>query len=297
MTKICGARKTVSMFKILLEMVIVYTHVSETSRNINGDRVRQLIHDNADRLWNHMQYDESQRELIYFKSKTMDRTEWGQFEQIVIWSKMYQVNIEIHSYSMNTQTIDGDENNYNNKYIRLLHCNKSKWGDPENRYDLMHQITRQECNTKLYERRTDSQQAYYDNNKKYILYNNTQSQTRLGEETYKEDKSDSNGAPIAEEEKKTQDDIKAGKKTDRENKQGRLFKQEKKEGTRFMTINLSGSLFDYNFMLEHCKDHVLLIQEHWILKDEIHTWESIARIKGWHGVWEPARQTYKNQDG
>eukprot|EP00972_Heterocapsa_arctica_P024940 3676075-Heterocapsa_arctica.AAC.1 len=64
-----------------------------------------------------------------------------------------------------------------------------------------------------------------------------------------------------------------------------------------MSINLSGSQFDYNSILEHCKDHVLLIQEHWGLKDEIHTWGSIARMKGWQGVWEPARQTERNQDG
>eukprot|EP00972_Heterocapsa_arctica_P002198 315213-Heterocapsa_arctica.AAC.1 len=52
------------------------------SRNLKGDRVRQIIHDNADRLWNHMLYDESQRELTEFKNKAMDKTEWGQFEQI-----------------------------------------------------------------------------------------------------------------------------------------------------------------------------------------------------------------------
>ena len=50
-------------------------------------------------------------------------------------------------------------------------------------------------------------------------------------------------------------------------------------------------------MLDHCKDHILLIQEHWKLKDEIKSWESLAFRKGWQGIWEPAKQTEKNQDG
>eukprot|EP00972_Heterocapsa_arctica_P098598 14550712-Heterocapsa_arctica.AAC.1 len=50
-------------------------------------------------------------------------------------------------------------------------------------------------------------------------------------------------------------------------------------------------------MLEHCKYHVLLVQEHWRLKDELHTWESLAYRKGWQGVWEPAKQTDNHQDG
>eukprot|EP00972_Heterocapsa_arctica_P010039 1475381-Heterocapsa_arctica.AAC.1 len=50
-------------------------------------------------------------------------------------------------------------------------------------------------------------------------------------------------------------------------------------------------------MLEHCKDHVLLIQEHWRLKDELHAWETQAHMKGWQGIWEPAKQTENNQDG
>eukprot|EP00972_Heterocapsa_arctica_P027979 4115961-Heterocapsa_arctica.AAC.1 len=50
-------------------------------------------------------------------------------------------------------------------------------------------------------------------------------------------------------------------------------------------------------MLEHCKDHILLIQEHWRLKEELHTWETPAHMKGWQGVSEPAKLTEKNQDG
>eukprot|EP00972_Heterocapsa_arctica_P097635 14406910-Heterocapsa_arctica.AAC.1 len=111
----------------------------------------------------------------------------------------------------------------------------------------------------------------------------SRSQTRLGEEKYKEEKANSNDIPITKEENKTQNDTKAGNKANNTKKQGRLFKQEKEEGTIIMTINLSGSQFDFDFILEHCQDHILLIQEHWKLNHEIHTWESKARMKGWQG--------------
>eukprot|EP00972_Heterocapsa_arctica_P024184 3565019-Heterocapsa_arctica.AAC.1 len=63
------------------------------------------------------------------------------------------------------------------------------------------------------------------------------------------------------------------------------------------STNLSGSQFDFEFMLEHCKDHVMLIQEHWRLKEELRTWETLAYLKGWQGVWQPAKVTETYQDG
>eukprot|EP00972_Heterocapsa_arctica_P073423 10845202-Heterocapsa_arctica.AAC.1 len=44
-------------------------------------------------------------------------------------------------------------------------------------------------------------------------------------------------------------------------------------------------------MFYHCKYHVILIQEHWRLKEEIEKWTTIAFMKGWQGVWEPAKVT------
>eukprot|EP00972_Heterocapsa_arctica_P000828 116152-Heterocapsa_arctica.AAC.1 len=44
-------------------------------------------------------------------------------------------------------------------------------------------------------------------------------------------------------------------------------------------------------MLEHCKDHVMLIQEHWRLTEQIEKWKTIAFVKGWQGLWEPAKVT------
>eukprot|EP00972_Heterocapsa_arctica_P078198 11532888-Heterocapsa_arctica.AAC.1 len=39
----------------------------------------------------------------------MDRTEWGGYEQIIMWSNIYHIKIEVYCYSMSMQTIDGDD--------------------------------------------------------------------------------------------------------------------------------------------------------------------------------------------
>ncbi len=45
------------------------------SRRLTGERVRQIIHDNADRLWStHMLYDIDDSELADFKKRTLDNT-------------------------------------------------------------------------------------------------------------------------------------------------------------------------------------------------------------------------------
>eukprot|EP00972_Heterocapsa_arctica_P104853 15452046-Heterocapsa_arctica.AAC.1 len=50
-------------------------------------------------------------------------------------------------------------------------------------------------------------------------------------------------------------------------------------------------------MLDHCTDHVMLIQKHWRLKDKLHTWQTLAHLRGWRGIWEPAKATETYQDG
>eukprot|EP00972_Heterocapsa_arctica_P111990 16429253-Heterocapsa_arctica.AAC.1 len=66
------------------------------SRKLTGDRVRQIIHDNSDRLWStHMQHDVDESELTSFKERTINRAEWGGYEQIIMWSKIYHIKIEI----------------------------------------------------------------------------------------------------------------------------------------------------------------------------------------------------------
>eukprot|EP00972_Heterocapsa_arctica_P012141 1781298-Heterocapsa_arctica.AAC.1 len=65
------------------------------SRKLTGDRVRQIIQGNADTLWStHVQHDVDKTELTSFKQITMDRTEWGGYEQIIMCSKIYQIKIE-----------------------------------------------------------------------------------------------------------------------------------------------------------------------------------------------------------
>eukprot|EP00972_Heterocapsa_arctica_P030450 4483600-Heterocapsa_arctica.AAC.1 len=56
------------------------------------------------------------------------------------------------------QTIDGDEFILDKECIILPYCNKSKWGDTANNYDLMHPTVQQTCQTKNDSRRSESQQ-------------------------------------------------------------------------------------------------------------------------------------------
>eukprot|EP00972_Heterocapsa_arctica_P076817 11330023-Heterocapsa_arctica.AAC.1 len=82
------------------------------------------------------------------------------------------------------QIIDGDEFTSDKECIRLLYCNKSKWGDVENHYDLMHPMVQQVCKGKIYIRRNDIQQIEHqkqEDNK--VIY--VQKQTRFGEEQTK----------------------------------------------------------------------------------------------------------------
>ncbi len=108
-----------------------------------------------------MKHDEAHNELEEFKKKALDSSIWGQYEHIILWSRIYQLKVEIHSHSMTTQIINGDEYNLKNDSIKLLHCNKAKWGDTENHYDLLHEMNQQNKKGKSYERRTDEQQAEY----------------------------------------------------------------------------------------------------------------------------------------
>eukprot|EP00972_Heterocapsa_arctica_P051958 7642924-Heterocapsa_arctica.AAC.1 len=111
----------------------------------------------------------------------MDRTEWGGYEQIIMWDEIYQIKIEIYCCSMNMQTIDGDEFIFDKECIRLLYCDKHKWGDTENHYDLLHSIVHHTCKIKSYSRRNDLHQAEHqkqEGNKHTYRHQ----QTLIGEE-------------------------------------------------------------------------------------------------------------------
>eukprot|EP00972_Heterocapsa_arctica_P083343 12280989-Heterocapsa_arctica.AAC.1 len=65
--------------------------------------------------------------------------------------------------------------------IRLLDCNKSKWGDIENNYDLMHPIPQQIYKSKAYARRSESEQSIHEQTKKMLL-EEQQRQTKFDDE-------------------------------------------------------------------------------------------------------------------
>eukprot|EP00972_Heterocapsa_arctica_P055728 8221056-Heterocapsa_arctica.AAC.1 len=62
-----------------------------------------------------MEHDADENDIEHFKKQTLDNNEWGGFERIVMWSGIYCTNIEIYSYSMDVQTVDGDEFMQENK--------------------------------------------------------------------------------------------------------------------------------------------------------------------------------------
>eukprot|EP00972_Heterocapsa_arctica_P073231 10815806-Heterocapsa_arctica.AAC.1 len=80
----------------------------------------------------------------------MDNKEWGGFEQIVMWSRIYYIKIEIYSFGIDMQTVDGDELMQDRECIILLYCNKGRWGEQPNHYDLMHPIEKEGKNIKRY---------------------------------------------------------------------------------------------------------------------------------------------------
>eukprot|EP00972_Heterocapsa_arctica_P000749 105837-Heterocapsa_arctica.AAC.1 len=58
----------------------------------------------------------------------MDRTEWGGYKHIIMWSEIYQINLYIYCYSMNMPTIDGDEFILDKERILLLYCDQKQLG-------------------------------------------------------------------------------------------------------------------------------------------------------------------------
>eukprot|EP00972_Heterocapsa_arctica_P028979 4264744-Heterocapsa_arctica.AAC.1 len=56
-----------------------------------------------------MEHDVDDSELAHFKERALNITERGGYEYIIMWSKIYHIKIESYCYSMDMQTIDGDE--------------------------------------------------------------------------------------------------------------------------------------------------------------------------------------------
>eukprot|EP00972_Heterocapsa_arctica_P063195 9323857-Heterocapsa_arctica.AAC.2 len=58
---------------------------------------------------------------------------------------------------MDMQTVDGDEFIQEKECIILLYCNKGRWGEQENHYDLMRPIDKETKHIKRYTRISESQ--------------------------------------------------------------------------------------------------------------------------------------------
>eukprot|EP00972_Heterocapsa_arctica_P030881 4543279-Heterocapsa_arctica.AAC.1 len=54
----------------------------------------------------HMEYDIDGSAFVEFKDQTIDRAEWGGHEHIVMWTHIYCINVEIHSYGNDVQISD-----------------------------------------------------------------------------------------------------------------------------------------------------------------------------------------------
>eukprot|EP00972_Heterocapsa_arctica_P040268 5933413-Heterocapsa_arctica.AAC.1 len=59
-----------------------------------------------------------------YREQAIDKKEWGGFEQIVMWSRIYCLKIEIYSYGIDMQTVNGDDFMLDKECIILLYCNK-----------------------------------------------------------------------------------------------------------------------------------------------------------------------------
>eukprot|EP00972_Heterocapsa_arctica_P109117 16068912-Heterocapsa_arctica.AAC.1 len=142
------------------------------------------------------------------------------------------------------QTIDGDKFINYKECLILLYCNKNRWGEPENHYDLMHPIVQKVGQIEKYIRRNDLQQSNNGETKEAQEKPQKEYKAKMGDY----------GA------------CKYHNKTNKQ-KKGRIFNKRKQYGTRITSINLSGSQLHVEFMLDRRKHHVMLIQEHWRLKE------------------------------
>eukprot|EP00972_Heterocapsa_arctica_P018028 2664738-Heterocapsa_arctica.AAC.1 len=77
-----------------------------------------------------MEHDVDESELAKFKKQALtNKNRVGGSEHIVMWSRIYCIKIEIYCYSMDMQTIDGDEFIQYKECIILQYCNRGRWGE------------------------------------------------------------------------------------------------------------------------------------------------------------------------
>eukprot|EP00972_Heterocapsa_arctica_P101706 14985344-Heterocapsa_arctica.AAC.1 len=140
--------------------------------------------------------------------KTLGINEWGGFEHIVIFSKIYCIILEIHSFGSEIHISDGDDFFTNKECISLLYCNRRSWGEQPNHYDLLHSV-----------------KQTHKPGKQYVT------------------KDRDNIDPV---QRLWEGDFEASATSFDQNKEPkRLYKEELEDGTRITSINLSGSQFDF----------------------------------------------------
>eukprot|EP00972_Heterocapsa_arctica_P052903 7787715-Heterocapsa_arctica.AAC.1 len=84
------------------------------------------------------EFDIEGKEFINFLRGTGDRNQWGGARQIVIFAKMENIKIEVHSHGIPCQCYELDSNDEQHKStISVLWCNINRWGAQEHHYDLL----------------------------------------------------------------------------------------------------------------------------------------------------------------
>eukprot|EP00972_Heterocapsa_arctica_P092965 13711948-Heterocapsa_arctica.AAC.1 len=75
--------------------------------------------------------------LEHFKDEAGDRNEWGGAEQIAVFARIHNIEVEVHAYDMSVQVFDGGELELEQTVIRVMFSNSTKWGIKPNHYDLL----------------------------------------------------------------------------------------------------------------------------------------------------------------
>eukprot|EP00972_Heterocapsa_arctica_P076348 11262908-Heterocapsa_arctica.AAC.1 len=116
----------------------------------------------------------------------------------------------------------------------------------------MHPMIQQMCKARTYTRRSESPQIGHQKYEDRRIEDRHR-QTCLGEEETKQTHTHNYDKLGPEEEGSRMRDVTARQKHEGENKEkyGRLYKEEKQTGTIITSANLSGSQFDFEFMLKH----------------------------------------------
>eukprot|EP00972_Heterocapsa_arctica_P088736 13084437-Heterocapsa_arctica.AAC.1 len=211
-----------------------------------GNQVKHIIHNKAEVHWAQcMEYDVDCSGLKQILKQTIDNKSWGGFERIVISATSITSKLKFTVFGNDIQHSDGDDFIADKSCISLLYCNHTKWGEQPNHYDLLH----------------TNQQDYKTGQIFITNYRDNIDSIQREWEGYFE--------------------ARANALTHQE--PNLLHQEEAEQGIIITSINLSGSETYFDYMLEHCKYHIMLIQEHWIFNEDVGSWKSKAFHK-WGGM-------------